>query len=185
MALAFDNRGSAYFKKGDYDRATADYDQAIRLEPKFWHYLIRGLSNLYGGSLPKALADLNQASGLNSKEPYAALWLDIVNKRSNLESRLPQAIPQLDMTKWPAPVIHMFLGQATLEAVLAAAADPDASIKKGQVCEGMFYGGELALQKAAKHDAARLFRLAVEECPKGFIKSRSATAELKALGVTP
>jgi Flp pilus assembly protein TadD len=30
---AFNNRGIEYRKKGDVDRAIADYDQAIRLEP--------------------------------------------------------------------------------------------------------------------------------------------------------
>jgi hypothetical protein len=29
-----------------------------------------------------------------------------VNKRSNLRSRIEQAVAQIDMTNWPAPVIH-------------------------------------------------------------------------------
>jgi hypothetical protein len=57
---------------------------------------------------------------------------------------LSQAISQIDMTAWPAPVIRLFLGQMTPTAVLAAAADPDAGKKKGQVCEANFYSGELA-----------------------------------------
>jgi hypothetical protein len=39
------------------------------------------------------------------------------------------------MNNWPAPIIRLYLGQLTMEAVLAAADDPDASIKKGHVCE--------------------------------------------------
>lgn len=34
FANAFNSRGSAYFEKGQYDRAILDYDQAIRLDPK-------------------------------------------------------------------------------------------------------------------------------------------------------
>jgi tetratricopeptide (TPR) repeat protein len=34
-AQVYNTRGSAYFRKGDYDRALADYDQAIRLDPKY------------------------------------------------------------------------------------------------------------------------------------------------------
>ena len=34
MALAFNNRGVAYGMKGDIDRAIADFDQAIKLDPK-------------------------------------------------------------------------------------------------------------------------------------------------------
>ena len=47
---------------------------------------------------------------------------------------LPQATTQLDMTKWPAPVVRLFLGQMTEEAVFTAAADdPDPKKKKDQV----------------------------------------------------
>jgi hypothetical protein len=28
-------------------------------------------------------------------------------------ARLPQAVSQIDMTKWPAPILRMFLGQVT------------------------------------------------------------------------
>jgi tetratricopeptide (TPR) repeat protein len=33
--VAYINRGIAYYRKGDYDRAIADFDQAIHLDPKF------------------------------------------------------------------------------------------------------------------------------------------------------
>ena len=86
------------------------------------------------------------------------------------------------MTAWPAPVIRMFLGQMTPAAVLAAADDPDATKKKGQVCEANFYSGEWALRHGAKDEAARLFRLAASDCPKDFNEWSAANAELKALG---
>jgi lipoprotein NlpI len=89
------------------------------------------------------------------------------------------------MTKWPAPIIRLFLGQLKPEAVLLAAADSDAHTKKGQVCEANFYSGELMLQQGNKDDATRLFRLAVADCPKRFVEWEAANAELKALGVQP
>jgi tetratricopeptide (TPR) repeat protein len=33
FAAAFSNRGNAYARKGQYDRAIQDYDQAIRINP--------------------------------------------------------------------------------------------------------------------------------------------------------
>ena len=113
---------------------------------------------------------------------YTALWLDIIGRRSNVPSRLSQAISTIDMTKWPAPVIRMFLGQMTPAAVLAAADDPDATKKKGQVCEAKFYSGELALRQGAKDEATRLFRLAASDCPKDFIEWPAADTEIKSLG---
>jgi hypothetical protein len=35
MAIAFGSRGSGHASKGQYDRAIQDFDQAIRLKPKF------------------------------------------------------------------------------------------------------------------------------------------------------
>jgi lipoprotein NlpI len=186
LAAAFDNRGIAYKAKGDLDRAIADYDEGIRLAPKrAENYLGRGIANLYGGSLGKALADLDQASKLDPKDAYAALWLDIAGKRSNLASRLPRDVAQIDMTRWPAPVIRMFLGQLEAQAVLAAADDANAYTRSGQLCEANFYTAELALRQGAKDQATRLFGLAVANCPKDFIELHAANAELKTLGATP
>jgi len=187
---AYYNRGFSYAGKGDWDRAIADYTQAIAINPKYDHavsmrgraYYSRGRANLLSGALPKALADLNQAVEANPRYAYAALSLDIANKRSNLPSRLADAEKQIDMTVWPAPVIRLYLGQLTPEAVLAAADDPNPETKKGQVCEANFYTGELALQQANKDEARRLFGLAAADCPKDFDEYDGAVAELKALG---
>jgi lipoprotein NlpI len=89
------------------------------------------------------------------------------------------------MTVWPAPVIRLFMDQMTPAAVLAAADDPDATKKKGQVCEAIFYSGELSLTKGLKDEATRLFRLAASDCPHSFNEWDAANAELKALGVVP
>lgn len=181
---AFIQRGDAYATKQDYDRAVADYSQAIEIAPKEATSLqSRGIVRLHKGDLANALADLNQATQLDPKDAYIALWLDIVNGRSNLASRLPQAIAQLDMAKWPAPLIRLYMGQMTPEAALAAADDPSESKKKRQVCEANFYSGELALQQGAKDRAARLFRLAAADCSKRGVESWSSNAELKTLGI--
>jgi lipoprotein NlpI len=82
----------------------------------------------------------------------------------------------------PAPVIRLFLGQTTPQALLATADDPNANTKQGKVCEVNFYTAELALQRRAKDEAMRLFRLAATDCPKSFTERAAAHAELKALG---
>ena len=185
-AYAYNNRGNAYYHKHDENRAISDYNEAIRLDPKYAQaYFNRGVANLYAGSLPKALADLGRSSELNPKYAYAALWLHIVDTRSNLPSQLAEAAKQIDMTKWPAPLIRLFLGQTTPQALLATADDPDAKTKQRKVCEVNFYSAELALHRHAKDEATRLFRLAATNCPQNFTERAAAHAELKALDANP
>jgi lipoprotein NlpI len=183
-STAYNNRGNVYRDRGDTDRALADFDKTIELNSKDERaYLNRGLMNLYGGKPDKALADINQASELDPKDAFSALMVDLVNKRSNLPSRLAQAMTQIDMTKWPAPVIRLFLGQLTPGAVLAAAEDPDADTKRRRLCEANFFIGELALQQGTKEEAARLFRIAATDCPKDRTAGDAARGELKVLGI--
>jgi lipoprotein NlpI len=179
------NRGVAHPVRSDLGRSIARYSKIIMLDPKDDDaYFRRGIANFYAGSLSKALADINKASDLDPKYAYYALWGDIIDRRSNLASRLAPASAQFDMTKWPAPLVRLFLGQTTPAAVLAAADDPNGDTKKEQVCEANFYTGEFALQRGAKKEAARLFRLAGADCPRDFVEGPAAYAELMALGAS-
>ena len=160
--------------------------EAIRLDPKNSGSVSQSRTpNQYSGSLAKALADLNQASVLDPKYSHTALWREIVDRRSNLPSRLSEAISQIDMTKWPAPIIRLYLGQIAPEAVLVAAQDSNANKKREQLCEANFYLGELALQRGTKNEAVRLFGVAAAECRKNVNMWADAQAELRALGAQP
>jgi lipoprotein NlpI len=179
---AYNSRAGIYQSKGDFHAAIADRSEVIALDPKNARmYFLRGVDNLYMGSLPKALADLTQASALNPKDAYTALWLDIVQKRSNLPSQLVEASKQIDMTSWPAPVIRLYLGQLTPDALMAAADDRNAETKQVRVCEANFYSGEHSLQAGAKDEAIRLFKVASDGCANEFVERPAANAELKAL----
>ena len=180
------NRGIKHPARTDLERAIARYSKSIMLDPKNDDaFFRRGIANLYAGSLAKALADIDKASMLDPKYAYYLLWLDIVAKRGNLPSRLAQSTAQINMTKWPAPIIQLFLGQTTPAAALVAAADdPDSNRREIQVCEAHFYGGEWALRQGATEEAARLFRLAAADCPPDFVEGHAAYAELMALGAS-
>jgi tetratricopeptide (TPR) repeat protein len=186
LANVYYNRGRAYSDKGDNDRAIADLNEAIRLDPKYVKaYFKRGRLYLHRGSLAKAQADFKQANELNPRDAYAALWLDLTERRNNVPSHLAQAAKQLDMTAWPAPVVRLFLGQITPAGLLDAAHNADEETTKRQVCQANFYSGELALPHGTKDEVIRLFRLAAKECPTTFAESEGAYAELKTLGAAP
>lgn len=179
-------RGSAYRAKGEFDRAVADYDVAIKADAKYARAVFdRGFAFFLAGSLPKALADLSQANALAPTDPYAVLMLEIVGQKSKLQSNMTQLSAKLDMTAWPAPVIRLFLGQSTPEAVMAATDDPDLTTKRGHVCEANYYSGEVALLHGDHDGAVKLLSAASADCPSRWTEWEAADAELKALGMTP
>jgi lipoprotein NlpI len=181
-AHPYNSRGDAYLAKGDYEHAIADYDRVLELEqnnPRV--YLKRGVANLYIGAVQKASADLTRSSELDRGDPYAALWLDVLDKRNRGTDRLAKATTSMDMNKWPAPLVRLYLGQITPADVTTAAEHSDATIKKAQTCEANFYSGKLASQRGKKDEAKRLFELAVAECPRAFIEYGAAIFELKTL----
>jgi lipoprotein NlpI len=182
LVAAYDDRSIAYFTKGDYNRAITDLNEAIRIDPTYSAACFnRGLANLYGGTVANAVADLSRANQLIRKNAYAALWLDIADRRSNLPSRLAETTSQIDMSKWPGPIVSLYLGRLTPAAVLTAADDPNEKIKKRRVCQASFFIGELGLQRGAKDDAMGLFRSVVTDCARRSTEWRAANAELKAV----
>ena len=176
-------RGNAYEAKGDFERALADFNVVVRLHPEYvLGYLERGRIDLYCGRLDNAQMDFEHAIRMDPTSAYAPLWLELARRRNSLPSNLATAIEQVDMTKWPAPMLRLFLGQATPTAVLGAANDGNPATQRGQICEANFFIAEWQLFQDATVDALRLLRLAVSECPRNYIEWNAANAELLRFG---
>ena len=111
------------------------------------------------------------------------LTLDIVDQKNKLQSNMAQLSAKLDMTAWPAPVIRLFLGQSTPDAVMAATDHPDPVTRRGRVCEANYYAGEVALLHGRRDDAVKFLTAASADCPSRWTEWELADAELKALGV--
>jgi lipoprotein NlpI len=182
-ASAYFNRANARAAKGDA-QALKDYDAALKYNRRNVNaYIARGALLLASGDIRRARADMRQAAALDRKNAYAVLWHDIAEKRARQKGVLgSRQMKGLDAKAWPAPVVEMFRGTATSDAVIAAADNPDATVKTGQLCEANFYGGEHALIGGSRDDAVKLFRVAAKECPRGFLEGIAAAAELKGMG---
>ena len=70
LAIAFQNRGSAYVAKGDTDRAIQDFDQAIKLDPKYANaFNSRGIAYQAKGDNERAIQDYGEAIRLDPGNP--------------------------------------------------------------------------------------------------------------------
>jgi tetratricopeptide (TPR) repeat protein len=180
----FNARAEAYFAKQDFQNATADYSEALRLDPTNQSvYTKRGIAHFFGGSRAKAQSDFKQASQLDPKDPYAALWLELAERANGLPSVLSSRALQFDMQTWPAPIVHLFLGELTSVQVVAAAQSSDRNVAQRQICQTDFYAGEFALLQSSDDEARRLLRRATEDCPLAFIERVAASAQLKVIAV--
>lgn len=72
LAIHYRNRGLAYRNKGNDDRAVADLDTAIRIDPSFAEaYRIRGIAYRNKGDYDRAIADHSEAIRLDPKSVRA------------------------------------------------------------------------------------------------------------------
>jgi tetratricopeptide (TPR) repeat protein len=77
-AIAHFLRGAAYYDHGDYDQAIADFDEAIRINPKYAEAFDSRASAWRGkGDLDRALADYDEAVKLSPEDA------DMLNNRGN------------------------------------------------------------------------------------------------------
>lgn len=81
-ADAYIARGNAYDDKGEFEKALADYNQALKLDPKSsLAYLNRGLAYSLHGDQAQALADYAKVLELDPKNAHA--YLDRANIYDN------------------------------------------------------------------------------------------------------
>jgi Flp pilus assembly protein TadD len=67
-AEAYNHRGIAYYKQGQYDQAIADYTKALEINPKYADvYNNRAYAYYYLKDYGRAWADLHEAQQLGAK----------------------------------------------------------------------------------------------------------------------
>jgi tetratricopeptide (TPR) repeat protein len=72
LAIAFSNRGNAWRLKGEVDRAIADYDQAIKRDPRSASVFVnRSAAYDAKGQHDRAIRDYDEAIKLDRRSPVA------------------------------------------------------------------------------------------------------------------
>jgi lipoprotein NlpI len=168
---------------GRHQEALEKLDAALVLNPKhFGATRSRGWFAFLEGSAGEAIAGLQRALELKPNDAYAALFLHIASVRSGQGDRIARAAANIDMQRWPAPIIRYYLGEIDAEELRRAAQNSDPVKHNEQDCEASFYIAEAYLMQSATKEAEALLNHAWEICPKTFYEWGAARAELRRIG---
>lgn len=93
--VGFLGRGSSYLQKGDFDRAGADFDEVIRMQPGFGTvYALRGAAYLLKYDYDRAIADCNRAASLTAQDANFSYCLAVAYYRTSEYDRAIAASDQ-------------------------------------------------------------------------------------------
>jgi tetratricopeptide (TPR) repeat protein len=172
-------RGLTRTTEGNYDRAIQDFNEAIRLNPKFaLAYEKRGDAYFFQSNLNAAIADFEaaiSAAPSSNTAVYAALMLHLVMKRQGQDdaAQLARVAAAADLSKWPGPVLKLYLGKVTTNS--------DIAMRKWRVCEANYFTGEDALLHHQQATALAQLKAARDSCPKDDTEYNAALVELNRL----
>jgi lipoprotein NlpI len=184
-ALAFNNRGRVHHLKENYAQAIRDYDEAIALDPDYQvAFYNRAFARFDQGLFSASVPDFARAVQLDPSRTYRVLGLYLAKARAGDVDRkgLASNAAHLNLTRWPGPVVALFLGQITPQAMIAAARDPDPNAQRERHCEAYFYAGELYLIQGQRAAAVEMFQSAVATAVTSLFEHSSAKVELRRLG---
>jgi lipoprotein NlpI len=147
-------------------------------------YFLRTRAKLYSNDAGSAAEDVAAALKIVPSYAYFPIWLHIAQTRAgrNGTSELPANAENLDPAQWPYPIVGLFLGTLTPDALAAAAHSDDADTQRDQACEVGFYLGVYLLDvKGERGPARQQLELAVQTCPHAFVEYHAAKIELERL----
>ena len=185
--------GEAYIRRGftrvaqhDFLKALADFDKAVQINPNSPVPLSqRGIARFYVGRYREAENDLVISLSAAPQNAYSVLWLYLARLHQGKDdiTALRDQSRTFNPAVFPGPVIRFYLGEITVNDVMAAVQKGTPQQQREQLCEASFYLGEEALMRGNRDEAVRLFRQAMSTNLTYFYEYQGAAVEMQRLGL--
>jgi lipoprotein NlpI len=162
------DRGGLNIRAGRYAAAVKDFSALLKLEPKSAAAAYnRGRAHYSAGEFKAAAADFTLTLKLRSDNPYAALRAHLAQGRqagklAKDDAALKAAAEKLEPEIWPRPLLELFLGTGTPEALLAGINQVPAKLRGPALCEANYYLGERAQIGGDQQAARKFFQAAID-----------------------
>ncbi|HKP27537.1 MAG TPA: tetratricopeptide repeat protein [Dongiaceae bacterium] len=193
-AEAWNGRALVWLAEGRTAEAVSDFNHAIELTPQSGsYYANRATARLIDGDAKRAVEDFRHAVQLDPNEPFVHLLLFIAQARAGdldgAKTQLAQHAESIQAANWPRPIVDLFLGHGSIEAVENAA--KVAAQKKdvdGQRFDADFYIGQWALIEGDEAAAALRLKSVADSSMREYLEFDIARADLDNLGtlaITP
>ncbi len=181
LAMAYCERGELASSPTE---ALAYFDHAIAIDGQLPDaHVARGVILMAQADYDAAVTDFQVSVDRNPAWAYNAILIHLAraHRGRNDTDEMAANAARVDGSKWPGPVLAMFMGKVPPEALFAAAKTGDQKTQADQTCEANFYLGEYELLHSAPDQARDHLRTASMTCPHDFIEFKLANPELKRL----
>jgi lipoprotein NlpI len=175
FADAFSLRAEAYVCLGRDDAALADADAAVRLRPAAGYLFTRSRLFWNRGAFAEAHSDAETAAARDPGNPYFRLW-SVVTATALKRPKTIDGAGTATIGDWPGPLLDLFGGRITPDAVWQAAAND-----RGRTCEADFYVGAWNQAEGRSAAAKDLYARATAHCPHNYVAFDAARRALKRL----
>ena len=191
---AWNGRALVWLAEGRTAEAIGDFNRAIELAPLSGAYHAnRATARLIDGDAARAVIDFRKAVQLDPDEPFVQLLLFIAQARSGdlkgAQDALASHAVRSKAADWPRPIVDLFLGRGSVEAVeqaaKVAARNKDVA---GQRFDADFYIGQWALISGDEAAAMQRLKSVYDSRMREYLEFDIARADLDSLGtlaITP
>jgi lipoprotein NlpI/V8-like Glu-specific endopeptidase len=187
-AEAWNGRALVSLSEDRMPEAISDFNRAIALLPQSGAYFAnRATARLIEGDEKRAIEDFRLAVKYDPEEPFVRLLLFIAQARAGQQEDARGALAAYAenhrSTDWPRPIVDLFLGEGSPEAVeKAAKIARERKDQAGQRFDADFYLGQWALLSGDEAAAAQRLKSVYDSSLREYLEFDIARADLGSLG---